>query len=228
MRTDTKWFFVQALLITILFFTCILSVGIILENIRLNALENLFSNSDTRMLDAKTLGDSFSILGISCEEAIENNEEFSSRIYEEFEILSKYEEANKIDPSIKLAHKKYDVLRAAFWVNSLKIKKECEGMGDLVIYLYKYNDLSKEIKIRQDNLAYLLNRVQKNEDYNMILIPLAANNGLVSVQYLMSQYNVSQEELPVVLVNEDVKIVDMQNAEELIAHLTKRNVLKLN
>lgn len=215
MFKSQKNVFWQALVIALFLFFFGVLFGYYLENYRANIIENLYFKSEFYLMDAKIQNEIYSFSDISCQQSLAAHLNFSNRIYEEFKILDQYEESSKITSSVVLEHKKYDLLRALFWVSSIKLKDRCNFDYHDVVYLYDYNKPRLDIKAKQYVFANVLHLLQEEEGDKVILIPLAGDNDIASISSLMGLYNVSEEELPVVLIDEKIKITNMETVEDL-------------
>lgn len=214
-----KHVFWQALVLALFVFFFGVLFGYYLENYRANVIEDLYFQSEFYLLDAKIQSEIYSFSDIGCQEALQANLNFSNRIYEEFKILDRYEEANKLTSAIILEHKKYDLLRALFWISSMKIKERCDFSYHDVVYIYDYNEPRLDIKAKQYVFSNVLHQLQQELGDKIILIPLAGDNNIASVSYLLGLYNVSEEELPVILIDESIKITNVETVEELKRYL---------
>ena len=213
--------FWQAFIIVILIFGIGFFLGFQLENFRNSKIEEFYLNSELSLLDSKIMGDSFSFLEVDCELATEANRDFSNRIYEEYKVLGQYEDANKLTEQIKREHRKYDLLRTLFWLNLIKMKNTCGSDYDIVTYIYKYENPSFETNAKQDALAFFLNEIRKSSNYNLELVALAGDNGLSSINYLLKKNNISQEDLPVILINEETKVTEVSGPEDITKYLNR-------
>ena len=63
----------------------------------------------------------------------------------------------------------------------------------------------------------LLGELKEKYGDEIMLIPIAADNNISSVDILIEMYNVT--ELPTILIDEDIRITELQNITELEKHL---------
>jgi len=235
MFKSQKNVFWEALLVTILIFGIGVFLGVVLENWRTNKVDYLYQQSEIKLFDIRTQSEIYSSGEFECKTAVEENLKFADRIFEEAEILSRYEGAGRLTDNLKLEHKKYDILRALLWINSIKIKKECKADYHNVVYIYHYNNLEIATKAEQGVFSKLLSELKQNQGDKVMLIPMAGDNNLTSVSIMMNKYNITESELPVILIDEKIKITDLKKIEELEKNLnmdTKQNsssqVINLN
>lgn len=227
MFKSQKNVFWEALLVTILIFGIGVFLGVVLENWRTSNINYLFQESEIRLFDIRTQGEIYSSGEFDCNMAVDENLKFADRIFEEAEVLSRYEGAGRLTDDLRLEHKKYDILRALLWVNSIKIKKECKADYHNVVYIYKYNDLSIVDKQNQGVFSRLLSELKQSQGDNIMLIPMAGDNNLTSVKIMMNKYDITESELPVILIDEKIKITELETIEELEKNLvenTEQNI----
>jgi len=208
-----KHAFVFALIFSIAVFSIGIFIGFSIENVRNNFSYQTYVKSETDLLDARLQNYLLSNFPIkNCDLSIQKNIEFGNKIYEEAKILEEYESANKISQTILLEHKKFDLLRALFWLNSIKIKEKCDSSIVNVVYFYKLNDISLDEKAKQNVFSNMLYKIKQEYGDDIMLIPISGDNNLTSVEMLIQNYNIT--ELPTVLVNERIKISETIEFEE--------------
>ena len=214
-----KSVFWQALLFAVLIFSLGLLLGYGLENMRVKSIERFNERSTFYLLDAKIQNELYSFSDINCETAYKNNLDFSNKVYEDFRKLEKYDSANKLSDDILFEHSKYDLLRALFWTTTLRIKESCNISIPNVVYLYSYTNPSLQIRAKQDVFAQYLHELQENKKDKFLLIPLAGDNRVASVNFLMNNFNITEEELPVILLDEKIKISKIDELDKIKAYL---------
>ena len=214
-----KHVFWQALILALIIFNFGIFLGYMLESSRVGKVNRLYIESELVLLDVKIQSKlfDFDLTNLDCEDAIKENINFGDRIYEEAKILDRYESASRITESIKLQHKKYDLLRVLFWLNTLKIKKNCNPSFHNIVYFYKYNNATLTEKAKQAVFSRLLEDLKQKYGNKIMLIPIAGDNNLASVNLLMKNYNITH--LPTILIDEKVKITEIENVEEFDKYL---------
>jgi hypothetical protein len=148
---------------------------------------------------------------------VEENIKFGDKIFQEALEIQKYEEANRINNEIIFQHKRFDLLRALFWINSITIKQECNSTYHNVVYFYKYNNPSLEQESKQIFFSNLLKEIKEEEGNKVMLIPIAADNDLPSINLLVEKYEIN--ELPMILIDEKIKITDVESIEDIEKYL---------
>jgi len=217
MVKSQKWFFLYALVITLIIFNFGIFMGYMLEQSRINKINMWYLEAELELLDQRIQKDAFEIIDLNCTAIIEENINFADKIFEEALIIQKYEDANKISSEIIFQHKRYDLLRTLFWINSMRIKEKCNSDYHNVVYFYKYNNPSIEQKSKQRFFSNLLFEIKQKKGDKVMLIPIAADNDLPSVNLLKDKYGIN--ELPVILIDEEIKITDMENMEDVLKYL---------
>jgi len=213
MIKNQKYIFLYALILSIIVFNVGIFMGYMLESSRLNQIDAFYLDTEVELFDQITQKEALSMLELNCDNLIEENIQFGDRIYQEAMKIQGYEGANKISKSMVLYHKKFDVLRALFWVNSIKMKQRCGYNSHNVVYFYQYNEPPLEQESKQKVFSNLLAELKEGFGNNILLIPLSGDNNIPSINLLMEEYNIT--ELPTILIDEKVKLTDIQSREDI-------------
>jgi len=219
MLNSSKNAFWEALVMAVFVFSFGILLGFLLENSRTSKISDMYEQSNLDLLDVRIQNDIFSLSDVDCGILALENTRFADRIYGEAKLLDKYEISNKVSDSIALQHKKYDLMRALLWVNSIKLREKCNSSVHDVVYLYDYNNPSLEAKAKQNVFSKMLGEVKSDVGGNVVLIPLSGDNGIFSVSLLMNLYGVSEQDLPVILIDEKVKITGVVGKDEILKYL---------
>lgn len=215
MFTSQKHVFWQAFILAVLVFALGILLGFALENWRTNQIQEFYQQSELNLLDIRIQNDIYSLSSIDCNQLIAENIDFGNQIYEQAKLLDQYESASKLSNSIVLEHKKYDLLRALFWANAIKTKEKCNAPYHNVVYLYSYNTKDLTIKAKQTVFSRILGELKQEKADKIMLIPLSGDNNLSSVRLMMNLYNITEKELPVILINEKTKITSLESKEQI-------------
>jgi len=215
-----KYAFLYALIITLIIFNIGIYLGYKLEAARIEKIDKFYLEAEMLLLDQRIQKEAFDIIDLDCGKTVEANIEFADKIFEEALKIKKFEDANRINNAIISEHKRYDLLRTLFWINSIKIKQKCNSKYHNLVYFYKYNDPGIEQKAKQAFFSKLLLEIKEKQGGNVMLIPIAADNDLPSIDLLMEKYNVDIRELPVILIDEKVKITEVERIEDIEKYLT--------
>lgn len=214
---NQKYNFLYALIITIIVFNLGILMGYALESSRINKISDWYSNSERDLLDQKVQEGIFETVDLDCKSLVEENIKFADRIYEDALKIDRYEKASRIDNEIIQLHKKYDLMRTLLWMNSIRIKEKCNSNYSNLVYFYKYNDPTFEQEAKQRVFSKLLGELKEKYGNKIILIPIAADNDLPSIELLIKKYEI--EKLPVLLINENISITELDSMEDIEKYL---------
>ncbi len=214
---NQKRIFLYALILTLIVFNVGIFMGYMLEASRIDQINNLSLDAELELIDQMNQRDSMSILNLSCSELTNENIQFGDQIYSEALLLQRYEDANRIDDNIVFQHKRFDLLRTLFWINSMSIKQKCNSNYHDVIYFYQYNNPSIEQQSKQKFFSNLLTEVKNQLGNKVMLIPISGDNNISSVTLLMDNYNIT--ELPTILIDEKVKITNVTSVNDVEKYL---------
>lgn len=215
MFKSQKNVFWQSFLLVLFMFLVGIFLGIILENSRMNRINDLYKMSEIDLLDVNLQNEIYSLKNFDCDFSIEENLNFADRIYMEAELLEKYEKAGKLKEELILQHKKYDLLRIVLILNSIKLQEKCNQSPHILIYFYKYNDVPINLKAKQDIFSKKIFQLKEKFGKNLLIIPLSGDNNLSSINLFLNKYNVSINELPVIILDEKMKITDLEEINDL-------------
>ncbi len=190
-------------------------IGYMIENYRTSKMSDIFAQSELDLLDARTQNEIYKLEQIDCNSAINENIKFADRVYEEAKLLDKYKQANKMTETIVREHKKYDMLRTLFWLNSVSIKQRCNATYHNIVYLYQFKNPRLDQKAKQSVMSNILKELKEKEGNSIMLIPIAADNNITSVDLLLSIHKIDKENLPVILIDEKIKIYDIETVEQI-------------
>ena len=210
---NPKYIFLYALIATILVFNFGIFMGYMLESSRIDKINEMYQNTELQILDQITQSDSMETLNLDCNTLVEENIKFGDKIFEEALLIQKYEDANILNDNIISQHKRFDLMRTLFWINSMKIKEKCNSNYHNVVYFYQYNEPTIEQESKQKFFSNLLGELKEKFGDDVMLIPISADNNIPSVNLLVKNYNIT--ELPVILIDEKIKITDVENVEDI-------------
>ena len=161
MLKNQKHVFWEALIITVFIFGIGVLFGIFIEHNRANTISEMYLRSEINLLDVKIQTEILDLKDLNCRTAIQKNIEFGDRIYKDALTLERYESASRITDDLKEQHRRYDVLRALFWLNSIKIKEKCRGDFHTVVYLYDYGPEETYLKNEQFVFSRFLSELKE-------------------------------------------------------------------
>jgi len=214
---NQKWVFLKALIVTLIVFDIGIYLGYMLENSRVDEINKWYLEAEMEILDQTIQKDALDLMDLDCRTLEEENIMFGDKIFKEALEIDKIEKASRIVESINFQHKRYDLLRTLFWMNSIRIKEKCKSEFHTVVYLYQYNEPSLEQKSKQRFFSKLLQELKEIYGNKILLIPIAADNDLASINLLTKKFEIN--ELPVILIDEKTKITDVESLEDFEKYL---------
>ncbi len=210
--TNSRRAFWQALVFTFFIFGIGMAIGFLLENSREKKVEISSIQSELNLLDEQVRDKAISEFGISCSLARESTFRYADRIYNEALKLEKFDSSAKFYNTLKIIHKRYDLLRMMLWAQSIEIKKNCSDFHT-VVYLFQYDTENINTRAQQTAFSRLLTDLKNKYPDEILLVPIAANLDLDSVELAMQAYGVKKA--PAILIDEDDVFYDIINFEEL-------------
>ncbi len=213
---NKKRVFWEALLLTLIIFILGMVIGANFERGKLDEINQYYTKSEILFMDLFALNDRIGS-GETCKILIEANMRLADNIYEEAFVLEKYEEAGKITEGLKLAHRKYDLLRTYLWMNTMEISEKCKGEFSTVVYLYEYDPDDLIRRATQNVWARILFDLKNEKGNEIILIPIAVNSDLVSLDVLLEDFEISA--YPVVIINEEIVVEEISSVDDLKIYL---------
>lgn len=214
---NKKRVFWEALLLTVVIFIFGLLIGIAYEASKSSEISDYYTNSEISLMDVFALNSMVRLNSQDCRVLTEANLEFADRIYKEAVLLEKYELAGKVTKDIEIVHERYDILRTFLWINNIETSQKCKNNYSTVVYLYEYYSKDLTQKARQNVWSKILSDLKQKEGNKILLIPIAADSNLTSLNSLTSKYNITR--YPVVVINEKDVIYDLSSVKELEKYL---------
>ncbi len=212
-KKGTKHAFWQAFVLAVIVFGSGLVLGFFLEISRGNDVEKVLLNSELDLLDEQLRNRVVEDFSIGCDAALKSTYNFADKIYLEAVKLEKYDANNKFGNVLKLLHKRYDLLRLMMWSEARSLKEKCNGKFHTIVYLYNYDIDDISNKAVQTSIGRLLSDFKESYGQDVLLIPLAGNLGIDSIELIKVKYNIS--ELPVVIVDEKIVLKGPITIDEL-------------
>jgi len=213
---NKKHVFWQAFFLALMFMFLGLVLGVYLEQLRADNSNIAIYDSETSLYDSFALGKLLENPLVSCDKLKEANVDFANKIYLEAKELERFDGSSKITGSLKKIHRKYDLLRTMLWMNLIKAKENCEGINTIV-YLYEYDSEDIQQMSKQNVWSKILQDFKDEEGDEVILIPIAVDQNIVSLSYLVQTYGA--REFPAVIINEKDIFYEHKTVEELKEYL---------
>ncbi|NCN51597.1 thioredoxin family protein [archaeon] len=212
-KMNRKWVFFQAFLLTVVVLVIGLYAGISFEEGRFEKVNGYYLQSEVSLVDILALNNLVGMSDLSCLELENANVDLLNRVYEEASLLDQYEESGKLTQNLVTFHKKYDILRTYLWINSIKIKEICPDKLHTLVYLYNHDEEDLTKRAEQNVWSKLLLEI-KNENPHAVLISIARDSNLVSLNSLIEQYNITS--FPAVVVDEKSVFEKITPKEEIV------------
>jgi len=212
MLKSKKHVFWEALVITIAIFLVGLFVGMLIETSNSNKISNLYLKSEISLSDATATSRLIESKDLDCEVIKNSNIRVANRIYSEAKLLELYEDSGKLTDTMKLLHKKYDLLRSLLWTSNQKSLERCKNYN-LIVYLYDYGTEDTTVKATQNVWSKILLDI-RTQSYDILLLPIAANQNLTTVDYLVEEYKI--EPLPALVVNNEEVLYELEDAKSIL------------
>lgn len=216
MLGNPKNVFWEALLLTILVFGIGLILGVAIEESRLDEINERYVQSEISLMDIVAFNSVITLENSSCDFLISSNLEFADKIYEEARLLEKYEAAGLLTDDMKIAHKRYDLLRTFLWINAIKTSSICEKDFNVVVYLYEYETEDLAQRASQNVWSNILFDLKQKRGSEVVLIPIAADSNLASLDSMIDRYKIRK--FPVVIINENV-VSELSSIQDLEKYL---------
>jgi len=189
---NRKHVFWQALLSAVLIFGVGLLIGVAFEDARNKSVEEVLLRSEINVLDSQLSGDFLGNFGIGCEFSRGNIIGFADEIYFEAQKLEDYDDSSQLTSVLDVLHRKYDLLRVMLWMQSIELKKNCGDDFHTLVYIYQYKTEDLEVKSKQVVFSRLLEGMKEKYGNQIILIPIAGDLDLNSVELIKGEYRINK------------------------------------
>ncbi len=209
---NNKHSFWQALIVALIIFWSGILIGIFFEDSRVAEITAFYSDAETSISDFKMASDLIFNENMECSRLNEEATIFANRIYEEAKKLEQYDNSNKITNRVIPLHKRYDLLRTILWEKIVENKEQCSEPVNTIIYLYKYKSEDVETISTQKTISNYLTEIKK-QNPDIILIPIATDMDILSLDILKEKYNITQT--PTIIINEKYIISDLNNLNQI-------------
>ncbi len=216
MLKSKKHVFWEALLITIVIFLGGLFLGMLIEAANSAKISDLYLKSEISLSDAASTARLAEDISLDCEIVKDQNIRVANRIYEEAKLLELYEDSGKLTDTMKLLHKKYDLLRTLLWISNDKSLERCDNYN-LVVYLYEYGSEDTDVKATQNVWSKVLLDIRE-QSYDFMLLPIAANQNLTSLDFLKEKHKIKQ--LPALVINNEKILYELESAKSVLQFLS--------
>jgi hypothetical protein len=231
----SKHSFWEALIVALIIFWTGILLGVFFEQSRINDIEEFYFDSETDVFDFQVASGLIFSENLDCETISEMKLIFADQIFEEARRLEKYDNSNRLTKELIALHRRYDLLRAMLWEGIIQNSKRCEDDIETVVYLYDYVDTPFDQKAQQGAYGNHLTQLKKDYGDSIVLIPIAVDTEVQSLDILRDRYNL--DKIPVVIVNEKEKFESLDSLKNIDKAfklnnnsfgINNGNVIKLN
>ncbi|MCU0642434.1 MAG: thioredoxin family protein [archaeon] len=213
MFQSNKHVFWQALVFTIVIFGIGVILGYFLESQRAEKLEFNLMNSEVNMVDEQLRYSMLQNSNISCDLAVKSIFAFADKIYGEAQRLEKYDSSTQFSRQVMISmHKRYDLLRIMLWNEAISTKTRCKSFHT-VTYFFDYSTEDAEKRGEQAFYGRLLTDLKNAYPNEILLIPIASNLDIASIELAKEVYGISST--PSIVIDEKKIVSEVVTLEEL-------------
>ena len=209
-----KNIYLESLVIAVAIFLIGIMFGVWLDNYRVSKIrEELLRDTifwdDSLFLSkySKLYGEDF------CNESLKLNLAYNAKIYERGESIERAIKENKFTPELREELKKYTLMQAQFWINSIELKEKCNFTYHNVVHLQQFYPRTLEERVDNNAQARIMLNLKEKCGSRIMLIPLVADLNLTTVDAILAHYNISK--LPAVIVDEKYIFQGLTSIDEI-------------
>lgn len=210
---NAKHAFWLAFVFTIIIFAIGLIFGFFIESKRSDTAQENIMKSEINLLDEQIRNREIVNMEISCDLAKKSTFDFADKIYLEAQNLEKYAATNKFLGNLKDIHSRYDLLRMLVWDEASKIRSNCSADFHIVIYFFNYDTKDLDVRAEQSTFSRVLTDLKNKYPDKILLIPIASNLDLGSVNLALDQYNITKA--PAILIDNRYVIDHLESLQEI-------------
>ena len=207
-----KNIFLKTGIITVVVFLIGVYLGMSFDNMRVEEVKSGITEVDNLWNDARLM--QFYIEELSnrteyCDFLLDENLRIGDMIYEEGLRVEQYENSNRFSSLFATEKRRYALLDLQFWLNSIELKKVCNGTYSTVIYFYSQNDKTDQ-QIFQDKALWDL---KQKCGPQIIYITFPADMGISTIEVIKTVYNITS--IPSILIDEKTVLYAPLSLNEL-------------
>ena len=226
MVNNSKNAFWQALLAALVVFLLGITIGFLFELSRNTQVADTLYLSETSLLDQQLQTQVINSASTSCEVAKENLFSLADSVYVDAALLEKYDSVSKFQNTLNILHRRYDLLRLMIWSEGVELKARCHQPFHTVVYVYSYGTNNIEIKAQESTVSKMLSDMKEIHGSDLLLLPIAGNLNLSSVNAFLKYYNVTQ--LPAIIIDQNKTLFPPFTSQGLEQAVFQRNTENLN
>ncbi|MBN2203373.1 MAG: hypothetical protein JW700_04280 [Candidatus Aenigmarchaeota archaeon] len=209
--------FLKTAIITIAVFVIGMYCGFVLDSMRVAEVESRLTEIDNLWNDVRLMQsyiEKFSNNSEYCNFMLEENLKIGDKIYEEGLLVEEYKDSNRFGSLFVTEKQRYALLDLQFWLNSIELKKVCNGNYSTVIYFYSQNIQNAEQKFQDMVLWDLKQRCGPK----IIYITFPSDMDITTIEIIKNIYNI--EKIPSVLIDESILLESPASMETLEEYIT--------
>ncbi|MBS3172212.1 hypothetical protein J4438_01355 [Candidatus Woesearchaeota archaeon] len=211
---NPKSAFWKSLVLTMILFLIGISLGMLFESIRTNYVKDKYEELEFQLLDSQLRTNFYQKLDNDfCDYAIQENLDFSDRIYQEGRKLEVYEKFNKLGDNLEKEKKKYALLKVEFWMNSRTLKEQCNAEYTNIIYFYRNEPLTDEEKQEQNVQSRILLDLKEKYGVDIMLIPIPLDFNIGVINVYTKSFDITNS--PSILIDDSIKLEGIHSLEEI-------------
>ena len=211
-KMDSKHAFWQALVFTVIVFFLGIVLGFFIEARQSDSLAARLANSEINVLDEQLRERVISGFSTDCELARTSMFNFADTIYSEAIQLEDKDATGRLS-DLSALHRRYDLLRTLLWIESRNLKLRCGNQFHVVVYLYQYHNEDADISSKQFFYSRLLADLKEAHPQDIILIPIAVDTGLSSIELAIASKNITS--FPAIVVDDSAIITTVITLQDL-------------
>jgi hypothetical protein len=208
--------FSKTAVITIIVFLLGVYLGMVFDSMRVEEVKSRITEIDNLWNDVRLMQsyiEEFSNRTDYCGFLLDENLRIGDKIYEEGLKVEEYEKSNRFSSQFILEKKRYALLDLQFWLNTIELKKLCNGNYSTVVYFYSQYNKNAE-QIFQDRVLWDL---KQDCGPKIIYITFPADIDISTIEMIKNIYNI--EKIPSILINESVLLETPKTKGELEEHI---------
>jgi uncharacterized protein YneF (UPF0154 family) len=208
----TKHAFWQALVFAVIVFSLGLILGFFIETVQTDKIYSKLIQSELNILDDQLRQKLISDSNLSCSVSKDSLFSFADKIYYDALSLEGVDGTGRLGDLTDL-HRRYDLLRTLLLVEANNLKQRCHDNFKVVNYLYYYKSEDIELNALQNYFSRQVSDLKNKYPEEIILIPIAIDTDLSSVDLLLK--SVTIEKYPAIVVDGSTIITDNLPFEDL-------------
>jgi hypothetical protein len=208
----SKHAFWKAFIFTAIIFGFGLILGFFLEGFQSDNIYSKLIDSELNLLDDQLTHEIINDYNVSCVQARVSLFAFADKIYSEAVELEEIDGIGRLG-DLTVLHKRYDLLRALLLKESKNLKERCGNDFHIITYFYLYNSQNIEISSKQNYFSRVLYDLKELHSDTVLLIPIASDTGLSSVDLLTNALNIHT--YPSIIIDDAIVTTENPTLTEL-------------